>query len=205
VNRSIIEVRRVRVGWRSFMKIPRILLLALFFGGGLIWFCVSRAASATGGYSLTLREANEQKILLITVGSEPRTLDPHEAQGVTEHHIIMAMIEGLVAPSIDDQAKVVPGMADRWEHNDDYSVWTFHIGEDRKWSDGEPVKAGDFVFSYKRMLTASFGSSRRQNRATPVPRQSAFSQAGRADAVFYIFRNRIETILNVDANRPIYA
>src|ERR1700722_2678813 len=145
------------------MKIPRILLLALFFGGGLIWFCVSRAASATGGYSLTLREANEQKILLITVGSEPRTLDPHEAQGVTEHHIIMAMIEGLVAPSIDDQAKVVPGMADRWEHNDDYSVWTFHIGEDRKWSDGEPVKAGDFVFSHKRMLTASFGAQYAEN------------------------------------------
>ena len=75
----------------------------------------------------------------------------------------MAMIEGLVAPSIDDQSKVVPGMADRWEHNEDYSVWTFHIGEDRKWSDGEPVKAGDFVFSYKRMLTASFGAQYAEN------------------------------------------
>ncbi|MBV8375904.1 MAG: peptide ABC transporter substrate-binding protein, partial [Verrucomicrobia bacterium] len=88
---------------------------------------------------------------------------PQEAQGVTEQHIIMAMIEGLVAPSIDDQAKVVPGMADRWDHNEDYSVWTFHIGEDRKWSDGEPVAAEDFVFSYKRMLTPSFGAQYAEN------------------------------------------
>src|ERR1700674_4768637 len=139
------------------------LVLALFLCAGIAWFWVGRAAATKHGYSLTLREANEHKILLITVGSEPQTLDPQEAQGVTEHHIIMSMIEGLVAPSIDDQTKVVPGMANRWEHNEDYSVWTFHIGEDRKWSDGEPVKAGDFVFSYKRMLTASFGAQYAEN------------------------------------------
>jgi oligopeptide transport system substrate-binding protein len=139
------------------------LLLALLVCAGLAWLGVKRATATNDGYSPTLQEANEHKILLITVGSEPRTLDPQEAQGVTEHHIIMSMIEGLVAPSIDDQAKVVPGMADRWEHNEDSSIWTFHIGKDRKWSDGEPVKAGDFVFSYKRMLTASFGAQYAEN------------------------------------------
>ena len=141
-----------------------ILVFALLLCGGLVWFIVGkRAAARTRGYSLTLQEANEHKILLICVGSEPRTLDPQEAQGVTEHHIIMSMIEGLVAPSIDDQTKVVPGMADRWEHNQDYSVWTFYLGENRKWSNGESVKAGDFVFSYKRMLTGSFGAQYAEN------------------------------------------
>ena len=140
-----------------------ILLAALLIVGGLVWFGAGRATATTTAYSLTLQEANKNKILLITVGSEPRTLDPQEAQGVTEHHIIMAMLEGLVAPSIDDQSKVVPGMADRWEHNEDYSVWTFHIGEDRKWSNGDPVTAQDFVFSYKRMLTASFGAQYSDN------------------------------------------
>ena len=80
----------------------------------LVWLVYYRrracdAQTQETAYSLTLQEANEHKILLLTVGSEPRTLDPQEAQGVTEHHIIMAMIEGLVAPSIDDQSKVVPG------------------------------------------------------------------------------------------------
>ena len=140
-----------------------ILLAALLMVGGLVWLGAGRATATRTAYSLTLQEANKNKILLLTVGSEPRTLDPQEAQGVTEHHIIMAMIEGLVAPSIDDQSKVVPGMADRWEHNEDYSVWTFHIGEDRKWSNGDPVAAQDFVFSYKRMLTASFGAQYSEN------------------------------------------
>src|SRR5215470_20293179 len=139
------------------MKTVMALISALFLSV-LFWVQAQGATVDTSSYSLTLREANRNKILLITVGSEPRTLDPQQAQGVTEHHIIMAMIEGLVAPSIDDQSKVVPGMADRWEHNDDYSVWTFHIGENRKWSNGDPVTAQDFVFSYKRMLTASFGA-----------------------------------------------
>jgi len=138
-------------------------LITVLFAGFLVWKFVRGAAADRSSYSLTLREANRNKILLMTVGSEPRTLDPQEAQGVTEHHIIMAMIEGLVAPSINDQATAVPGMADRWEHNDDYSVWTFHIGEDRKWSNGDPVTAEDFVFSYKRMLTASFGAQYAEN------------------------------------------
>ncbi len=147
---------------RSIVEKP-ILLAALLMIGGLVWVGTRRPTTTMTAYSLTLQEANKNKILLITVGSEPRTLDPQAAQGVTEHHIIMAMIEGLVAPSIDDQSKVVPGMADRWQHNEDYSVWTFHIGEDRKWSNGDPVTAQDFVFSYKRMLTASFGAQYSDN------------------------------------------
>jgi oligopeptide transport system substrate-binding protein len=140
-----------------------ILLATLLIVGGLLWLGAGRTTATTTAYSPTLQEANRNKILLTTVGSEPRTLDPQASQGVTEHHIIMSMIEGLVAPSIDDQAKVVPGMADRWQHNEDYSVWTFHIGEDRKWSNGDPVTAQDFVFSYQRMLTASFGAQYSDN------------------------------------------
>jgi oligopeptide transport system substrate-binding protein len=141
-------------------------LVALFFVivlCGVVWLGARQARGTKVGDSLNLREANKHKILLLTDGSEPRTLDPQEAQGVTEHHIISAMIEGLVAPSIDDQSKVVPGVADRWEHNEDASVWTFHIGDNRKWSNGEPVTAQDFVFSYKRMLTASFGAEYAEN------------------------------------------
>jgi oligopeptide transport system substrate-binding protein len=109
-------------------------------------------------HSPTLDEATQNKILLISEGGEPRSLDPQAGQGVPEHHIIMGLIEGLVACHPTDQSKEVPGMADHWEHNDDYSVWTFHIGEDRKWSNGDPVTAQDFVFSYKRILTPAFGS-----------------------------------------------
>jgi len=109
-------------------------------------------------HSRTLDVATRNKILLISEGAEPRTLDPQVARGILEDHIIMGLIEGLVGCHPTDQSKEVPGMADRWEHNDDYSVWTFHIGEDRKWSNGDPVTAQDFIFSYKRILTPAFGS-----------------------------------------------
>jgi len=109
-------------------------------------------------HSRTLEEATRNKVLLINEGFEPRTLDPQAAQDLSAHHIIMGLIEGLVGCHPTDQSKEVPGMADHWEHNDDFSTWTFHIGEDRKWSNGDPVTAQDFVFSYKRILTPVFGS-----------------------------------------------
>jgi len=109
-------------------------------------------------HSRTLDEATRNKILLISEGGEPHTLDPQAARDTSEYHIIMGLIEGLVGCHPIDQSKEVPGMADHWEHNNDYSVWTFHIGEDRKWSNGDPVTAQDFIFSYKRILTPAFGS-----------------------------------------------
>jgi len=110
-------------------------------------------------HSRTLDEATQNKILLISEGAEPGSLDPQAGQGgVPGYHIIMGLIEGLVGCHPTDQSKEVPGMADRWEHNNDYSLWIFHIGEDRKWSNGDPVIAQDFVFSYKRILTPAFGA-----------------------------------------------
>ena len=114
---------------------------------------------ASPAASRTLQEANRAKVLLLVSGSEPRTLDPQESQGVLEHHIIIALIEGLVGGDEKDQARCVPGVAADWMHNEDYSSWTFRIGEDRRWSNGDPVTAQDFVFAYRRMLTASFGAA----------------------------------------------
>jgi len=134
-------------------KPPLISLMAL---GVVAWPAVSETLPPIG--SPTLDEATRNKILLISEGAEPSTLDPHAGQGLPEYHIILSLIEGLVGCHPTDQSKEVPGMADRWVHNDDYSVWTFHIGEDRKWSNGDPVTAQDFIFSYKRILTPAFGS-----------------------------------------------
>src|SRR5690606_29516651 len=49
------------------------------------------------------------------------------------------------------EGEPVPGMAERWETSADGLVWTFYL-RDAQWSDGEPVTADDFVFSYRRML-----------------------------------------------------
>jgi oligopeptide transport system substrate-binding protein len=41
-------------------------------------------------------------------------------------------------------------VAEKWE-NKDFKVWTFHLRKDAKWSDGTPVTAEDFVYSWQRL------------------------------------------------------
>ena len=90
-------------------------------------------------------------------GSEPQDLDPQIVTGVTEHHLIMSMIEGLV---IEDPVDLhpIPGVAERWEISPDGLTYTFFLRKNAKWSNGEAVTARDFWESYKRILTPSLAS-----------------------------------------------
>ena len=97
------------------------------------------------------------QILHLGNGAEPEGLDPQLVTGVPEHNIICALIEGLVAEDKKD-LHPVPGVAERWENNEDGLVWTFHLRADAKWSNGDPVTAWDFVESYRRILTPTLGS-----------------------------------------------
>lgn len=59
--------------------------------------------------------------------------------------------EGVV--TFDADLNPAPGWAETWESNEDASVWTFHIRQNNTgWSDGTPVTAGDFVYSWARQL-----------------------------------------------------
>jgi ABC-type oligopeptide transport system substrate-binding subunit len=51
----------------------------------------------------------------------------------------------------DSNLMVIPDIAEKWEANADASVWTFHL-RPSKWSNGTPVTAGDYEYSYKRQL-----------------------------------------------------
>lgn len=86
--------------------------------------------------------------ITINNGSEVASLDPHKVEGVPEGNIILNLLEGLVYEDIE--GKAVPGMASSWQ-NENYTVWTFTIRDDAKWSDGTPVVAEDFVYSWQRL------------------------------------------------------
>lgn len=90
-------------------------------------------------------------------GSEPKDLDPHVVTGVTEHNIIVALLEGLVAEDPKTLAPI-PGAASHWEISDDALTYTFHIRPEAKWSNGDALVADDFAFAYQRILTPSLGS-----------------------------------------------
>jgi oligopeptide transport system substrate-binding protein len=97
-------------------------------------------------------------ILLLGNGTEPASLDPQIATGVTESNIIVCLFEGLVIPHQSDDDGVEPGVAERWESNDDASEWTFFLRDNARWSNGDPVTAHDFVWAYQRMLTPALGA-----------------------------------------------
>lgn len=109
-----------------------------------------------GGGLPDASEGVEEGILLLGNGAEPKTLDPQRATGVTENKIISSLIEGLIAYHPSDANVPEPGVAASWDSSDNHAVWTFRLREDARWSNGDPVTAGDFKYSYKRMLHPSF-------------------------------------------------
>jgi len=64
------------------------------------------------------------------------------------------LLEGMVTPDAAGTG-VVPATADTWTVSHDRTVYTFHIRSDARWSNGTPVTAQDFEWTYKRLLTPS--------------------------------------------------
>lgn len=90
----------------------------------------------------------------VCVASEPESIDPAHNTAVDGAIMIQHAFEGLIK-WVDDgkgNATLAPGMAESWDKSDDELTWTFHIREDAVWSDGEPVTANDFVYSWNRLV-----------------------------------------------------
>jgi oligopeptide transport system substrate-binding protein len=88
--------------------------------------------------------------------SDPETLDPQKTQTVAESHLLRDLFEGLVIH--DGKGAVVPGVAESWTTSADGKVLTFKLRANAKWSNGDPVTAQDFVYSYRRILNPATGA-----------------------------------------------
>ncbi len=113
--------------------------------------------TSCGGGIPETEKAAQEGILLMGNGSEPKGLDPHLVTGVPESTIIRSLLEGLIASHPTNDLEPAPGMAESWESNEDFSVWTFHL-RDAQWSNGDPVLASDFVYSWQRILSPELGA-----------------------------------------------
>lgn len=129
------------------MKWTTRLLVIAVFCGALVVLHFARSSRP-----LRVEQATLEKTLLIGNGTELSTLDPQVATGQPEHMVLAAILEGLVAPDPANPDKPAPGAAASWETADSIH-WTFHLQKEGRWSDGRPVTAHDFVWSYERLLT----------------------------------------------------
>jgi len=104
-----------------------------------------------------VERGNANRELYLGLGAEPATLDPHLATGVTEHYVLLSLLEGLTTVHPKTLA-IEPGAAKSWDISDDGLTYTFHLDPEARWSNGDPVTAGDFMFSYERILTPTLGA-----------------------------------------------
>lgn len=133
-----------------------------------LWLCglssVSFAADVPPGTQL----AATQEVVR-HLKDEPASLDPAKAVGLPEIQVIRDLFEGLV--NQDEKGNIIPGVASRWQSNDN-RIWIFTLRDDARWSDGSPVTADDFVYSWQRLV----------NPQTTSPFASFAALAGLANA-----------------------
>jgi oligopeptide transport system substrate-binding protein len=82
--------------------------------------------------------------------SEPGTLDPQKMTAGNAIAIDRDLFMGLI--TLDPDGKPVPGAATSWDIAPDGKSWIFHLRHDGRWSNGDPVTAEDFVYSFRRLV-----------------------------------------------------
>src|SRR5436190_9724247 len=118
----------------------------------------------------------EGQVMRYISGSEPESVDAHISSGQPEARLYMALYEGLVemAPKT---GQAIPAIAERWEANEDNSEFTFHLRNNARFSNGDPIKAQDFVWSLRRMLAPAL-AARSAYMAFPVRYAQAYNELG---------------------------
>jgi oligopeptide transport system substrate-binding protein len=84
------------------------------------------------------------------LSGEPASLDPAAATDSFSTQVIQDLYEGLTAES--PTGEVVPGVASSWTVDQSGTKYTFQLRSNARWSNGKPVRAQDFVTSWRRVL-----------------------------------------------------
>ncbi len=116
----------------------------------------SRDIHPLQGVTLEGPGAPKDGVLIFNGGAEPSSIDPALSRDIAGYKILMHLFEGLVMPDAKDGAPQ-PALAERWETSEDGRTWTFHL-RPSKWSNGDPVTAGDFVYAWRRTVDPKTGS-----------------------------------------------
>lgn len=118
---------------------------------------VALLAAAIGAVALTLRGSVEAPADFVFVnGTEPTTLDPQRLTGQPGGRVTSNVFEGL-ARYDEASMQPVPAAAESWTISPDGRRYEFRIREGAVWTDGTPVTAHDFAWSWRRLQEPSFG------------------------------------------------
>ncbi|HEV3360561.1 MAG TPA: ABC transporter substrate-binding protein [Pseudonocardiaceae bacterium] len=129
------------------MILRRIGLLAI---AGVL--ALAGSAALAPALSPQVAHADTPTVLKVGMTEDIDTLNPFTAVFASSTNIGRMMYEFLTTYDQKTQAPV-PALADSWSHSADGLTWTFHIRDNAKWSDGQPVTAKDAAFTFNLMMT----------------------------------------------------
>ena len=116
------------------------MILQKFLAGAFLLFSTQSLAASPRTFTFRLL-------------AEPETLDWNRAHTPVETYLLMNLMEGLT--TFDSKMKAAPALAQSWKVSPDGKIYTFQLRPGVKWSDGRPLKAADFAYSWERLLSAT--------------------------------------------------
>ncbi|MDX6495386.1 MAG: oligopeptide transport system substrate-binding protein, partial [Gaiellales bacterium] len=128
---------RASIGRLAVMALT-VAIVAVGCGGG-------SGSSGSGGGGTGLAAKQE---ITVNWGAEPPSLDPGLATDTTSSNILLNIMDPLVR--LGPNLEPVPTLAQSWDTSSDGKTVTFHLRHDGKWTNGDPVTAQDFEYSWKR-------------------------------------------------------
>jgi len=131
---------------------PKLPSRSAVFRIALLLFCLVLLAP-----TMTACLVRSSSTTLNLADSAPITLDPALAADSTSASYIVQIFSGLVR--LDQNLQVAPDIASSWDISNNGTTYTFHLRHDVKFSDGKPVTAADFKYSWERALSPATGSS----------------------------------------------
>ena len=136
-------------------------ILALAMIGSLLSGCGGQtsSSSSTGSASSSSSQSDaaqtgDTQYLVWNMGAEPKTWDPTLSSETISEYITISMFEGLTKQTAEG---FEPGVAESWDISDDGLTYTFHLRKSN-WSDGTPLTAHDFEYTWKRMCDPTVAS-----------------------------------------------
>jgi len=130
-------------------------IVLTFLAASILTGCGNNGSSSSTADSKS--NSNEQ-VLHLNLGEEPPMLDPAKSTDGVSFQILNAVLEGLVRIGSDEKPKEGSGLAKSWEISEDGLTYVFHLKDNIKWSDGNPITAYDFEYSWKRALDPNTAS-----------------------------------------------
>ena len=125
----------------------------------------SGAAGSSGAQDAVTEAAGMDGDIIIAVSSLGNTMDPVDTTDATSSALVYAAYDRLIKYGVKEKdgklyadiSDYQPSIAKSWDVSDDQLTWTFHIDENAKFSNGDPVTAEDVAYSFDRCKTRPNG------------------------------------------------